>query len=343
MRISIARVRFSGRRGFRTGSRERRQRPEHGGGSGSFGIVRVVYLGVLALCILTGISAAAIHTTLGSTVYLSGISYGSSNVYLFVTGPNLPAGGAALNNIAAGGGMTRVSVDVDGSWSYDWDTHAIPLDAGSYTVWVVDAPVGRTELAGHDYATITVTFSRPYVSVDTPAVPGALEIRAVPENTSVVVGGRYRGMTPLTLSGLSPESYTVTLSHFGYKPVTRSVTVEAGHTTVMNVTLAQQTGTIRIVTVPDTARILLDGRDAGASPLTLYDIPVGNHTVTAQQDGYWTADYAVPVTSGQSVNVTLTLLPGTPTPSATQAGNAGFSFCLSIAAGLVSLAILRRR
>lgn len=309
---------------------------------GPSGIARATCLGLLALCILSGISAAAIHTTLGSDVHLSGISYGSSNVYLFVTGPNLPPEGAALNNVAAGGGMTRVSVDVDGSWSYDWDTHALPLDAGSYTVWVVDAPVGRTELAGHDYATITVTFSRPYVSVSAPVLPGSLEIHAIPDNSSVVVGGQYRGMTPLTLRDLSPASYTVTVSHFGYKPSTRSVAVEAGSTTVMNVTLAPQTGGLRIVTSPNAARIHIDGRDAGISPLTLQDIAVGNHTVVAHQEGYRTTEQAVSVPAGQIANVSLTLLPSTPAPSATQAGNAGTPVLLAIMAGIAGYAILRR-
>ncbi|HPD74923.1 MAG TPA: PEGA domain-containing protein [Methanoregulaceae archaeon] len=311
--------------------------------SGFFSIVRAGCCILLALCILPGISSAAIHTTLGSDVHLSGISYGSSNVYLFVTGPNLPMEGAAPNNIAAGGGMTRVGVDVDGSWSYDWDTHAIPLDAGSYTVWVVDAPVGRAELAGHDYATITVTFSRPYVSVPAAVVPGSLEIHAIPENSSVVVGGQYRGMTPLTLRDLSPGPYIVTISHFSYKPSTRSVTVEAGSTTVMNVTLAPQTGGLRIVTSPNAARIQIDGRDAGISPLTLQDIAVGNHTVVAHQEGYRTTEQEVSVPAGQTVNISLTLLPSTPAPSATQAGNAGITVLLAIMAGIAGCAILRRK
>lgn len=306
------------------------------------GIRSAIFI-LLSLCILTGISAAAIQTSLGSTVHLSGTSYGGSSVYLFVTGPNLPSGGAALNTIAAGEGRTKVSVDVDGTWSYDWDTHGIPLDAGSYTVWVVDAPVGRTELAGHDYATITVMFSRPSVSVVTPAVPGSLEVNAVPGNSSVVVAGQYRGMTPLTLNNLAPTSYTVTVSHFGYRPITRSVTVDAGSTTVMNVTLALQTGTIRIVTDPDAALISLDGRNAGRSPLTLQDISVGNHTVAAQREGYRNTVQVVSVLTGQTVNVSLALPAATPSPTATKAGNAISCAALSVAAGLLAYAGFRRR
>jgi len=298
---------------------------------------------ILALCFLPGTAAAAIQTFLGSTLHLAGISYGSSSVYLFVTGPNLPSEGAALNNIAAGEGRTQVSVDVDGSWSYDWDTHAVPLDAGSYTVWVVDAPVGRSGLSGHDYSTITVMFSRPYVSISTPVVPGSLEVHAVPENSSVVVGGQYRGMTPLTIGDLAPATYTVTVSHFGYHQVVRSVPVEGGSTTVITVTLAPQTGSIRIVSEPLGAGIILDGNYTGTAPLTLRDIPAGNHTIVAKHEGYTDKEQVVSVPAGMTVNVSLMLGATSPAPSATRAGEAVSSaVVLSAAAGIIVYAALRR-
>jgi hypothetical protein len=53
-------------------------------------------------CILLITSASAapgIQASLGNIVPLSGYSYGSHTVYLFLTGPNLPVNGVALNDI----------------------------------------------------------------------------------------------------------------------------------------------------------------------------------------------------------------------------------------------------
>ena len=76
-------------------------------------------------------------------------------MYLFLTGPNLPVNGVALNDITARadkGYFTEVSVDSNDHWEYPWGTNAIDerLDAGTYTVWVVNRPLDRSQLAKAD-------------------------------------------------------------------------------------------------------------------------------------------------------------------------------------------------
>ena len=135
-------------------------------------------------------------------------------VYLFLTGPNLPVNGVALDNInlpADEGGFTKVPVDGGtDKWTYDWGTNNLGgrLDAGTYTVWVVDGPNDRSSLANADYATISVTLSSPTVSVETPgtpAVPPSLAVGSTPDNSSVSVDGQYLGKTPYATDNLGPE------------------------------------------------------------------------------------------------------------------------------------------
>ena len=108
---------------------------------------RNLYAGLLLLCMLAGVAAASgsTQTYIGDTVRLSGYCYTSPTVYLFLTGPNLPANGVALDNInsrADQGGFTEVSVDSNDQWVYNWNTGSLGgnLDAGTYTVWAVDGP-----------------------------------------------------------------------------------------------------------------------------------------------------------------------------------------------------------
>lgn len=103
---------------------------------------------------------------LGDTIDLSGPSYNSKEVYLFLTGPGLPDDGVTLTDtskLAAQGQFTMVDVDSNQQWSVKWDTSRIEnnIDPGTYTVYVVNAPVDKSNLAGHSYDTVSVYLKDP--------------------------------------------------------------------------------------------------------------------------------------------------------------------------------------
>lgn len=252
------------------------------------------------------------QTTLGNTVKLSGYCYTSQTVYLFLTGPNLPANGVALDNInrrADQGGFTEVSVDDQDHWEYDWGTSSLGggLDAGTYTVWVVNSPNDRSHLGTAEYSTISVTLGKPSISVDTPAVPGSLTLQSIPDNVSVTVNGDYKGRTPLTIPGLSPGKYSITFSRFDYEKFSTLAAVESGAITEVTATLAPKTGALTINTSPIGARILLDGVDIGVSPVMRANLAAGNHTVNATLEGYIPTETEVRVIADQSVTRTIDL------------------------------------
>ncbi len=116
---------------------------------------------------------------IGSEVPLSGAAAGTSKVYLFVIGPNLPSAGAKLSSpsVAAVTGEpdTFVSrtVDSSGRWSYKWQTRS-SLDAGTYTVFAVDRPANRYSLSDASYSTYSVTLGRPSMSASASNNPGTV-------------------------------------------------------------------------------------------------------------------------------------------------------------------------
>ena len=188
---------------------------------------RILCCGLLLLFVLTGAAAAngLIQTYIGDTVPLSGYCYTSSTVYLFLTGPNLPSDGVALDNI-----YSRA----------DWDTGSLGgrLDAGTYTVWAVDGPNDLSNLNQAQYSTISVALGTPGIGtmgtsstspdITPVVVPGTLNISSVPDNASVVINGNYQGRTPLSVPGLAPGTYLVNFSRFNYEPLSATATVEAG-------------------------------------------------------------------------------------------------------------------
>ncbi|MFA4824684.1 MAG: PEGA domain-containing protein [Methanoregula sp.] len=272
-------------------------------------------LTLTCILLISGASAApVIQASVGDIIPLSGYSYGSQNVYLFLTGPNLPVNGVALNDIskrADQGGFTVVQVDGNDHWSYKWGTANIGgrLDEGTYTIWVVNGPNDRSHLSQADYSTIAVTLGKPSISIDTPRQSGSMDLRSVPDGASVMMGEKYQGKTPLTISDLAPGTYDVVFSQFGYQKFSTRVPVEAGRITEVTATLVPDTGAIAITSVPVGATVLVDGKNTGVAPVTAGNLTLGNHTVAVSLDGYTSVQQTVEVIPGQIQPVTIGLFP----------------------------------
>jgi hypothetical protein len=307
----------------------------------------VVFIAVLAL--FSGASAAGqMQVSMGNVVKLSGYSYSGDTVYLFLTGPNLPANGVALDNInrlADNGGGTRVNVDADGHWVYEWNSGSAGgrLDAGTYTVWVADGPADRSHLTTVEYSTISVSLSVPSLTAGTssgqtpePLQPGSMNVTAIPDGTSVVVNNAYKGMTPLNIGGLYPGIYNITLSRFGYAKLSIPVTVQSGSVSEVKATLMALTGSLFINTTPPGVSLTLDGSAAGISPATLPNITMGSHILNVSKEGFVRQSIPVTITADQVTTVNVVLLPSVN-------GLAGF-LPLTVAAGvLVAVMFARKR
>jgi hypothetical protein len=276
---------------------------------------------VIGCLLLAGAAAASgsIRAYIGDTIPLQGYSYGSSTVYLFLTGPNLPANGVALDNIYARadeGYFTRVNVDSNDRWAYKWGTNSAGgrLDAGTYTVWVVNGPNDLSHLNGAGYSTITVSLGTPGIALTPPTIPGSMTLSSFPNETSVVVNNEYKGKTPLTLAGLEPGTYNVTFSRFGYHKFFTLVKVGPGSVSEVTASLEQETGGLAISTSPAGARISLDGADAGISPFTIASLPAGNHMLNVSLAGYTPQEQTVNVVADQTraVNIEFRALPSSP-------------------------------
>jgi len=291
-------------------------------------IVRTTARGAVVLIVVLALFSGAMaagqtQASMGNVVKLSGYSYVGDSVWLFLTGPNLPQNGVALDNInhpADQGGATRVDVDADGHWIYQWYTGAAGgrLDAGTYTVWVADGPADRSHLSTVEYSTISVSLSAPSLTAGTsggsgqssePPQAGSMDLSSIPAGTSVVVNNVYKGMTPLIVGGFDPGTYNVTFSHFGYARLSTPVTVQAGSVSEVNATLVALTGSLFVNTTPAGALLTLDGSAAGISPATLSDITQGNHTLNVTKEGFVTQNIPVQITTDQVTTINIVLFP----------------------------------
>lgn len=117
------------------------------------------------LLVTPGMAAdASIEAELGDAININGVSYTGNTIYLFMTGPGLPANGVTLTDVsqrADQGKFTQVDVNSNQEWSMKWYTHRIEseIDPGTYIVYASTEPVDKSNLGGTStYKTLEVYF-----------------------------------------------------------------------------------------------------------------------------------------------------------------------------------------
>ncbi|WP_292425914.1 hypothetical protein [Methanoregula sp.] len=133
------------------------------------GAAAIVLLCMVSCLLVAGVCAADEYYAgyLGDVIDLHGYSYRGTEVYLFMTGPGLPADGVTLTDVtqrADQGEFTIVDLDSSQQWAMKWDSSRIwnKIDPGTYLVYVTMEPVDYSHLGGSDsYKTLSVYLKDP--------------------------------------------------------------------------------------------------------------------------------------------------------------------------------------
>jgi hypothetical protein len=118
---------------------------------------------------------------------------------------------------------------------------------------------------------------------------GRLRIETRPANLEVLVDGARRGMSPLTLP-LSPGAHTVTIRNGREErvvPLTMAAGAEFSQYIEMQAveTALASGGGLSVATDPPGARVFVDGRLRGTSPIMIEHLEPAEHQVSVATDG----------------------------------------------------------
>jgi hypothetical protein len=144
----------------------------------------------------------------------------------------------------------------------------------------------RVSAVAAAFAVVAVAgwLARPYVSaLLTVPKTGTAVLESVPPGSEVLVDGVSVGTAPLTTE-LAPGSHAVL---FRQGKVTRKleINVKAGQQTLGRLDWSvTATGRLMVRSEPEGARVLVDGRERGVTPLTLDDLALGSHSVVLQSE-----------------------------------------------------------
>lgn len=115
---------------------------------------------------------------------------------------------------------------------------------------------------------------------------GNINITSVPSGAKVLINGKQVGITPLKRE-YPDGTYTLTLQHSNYINYTTTLSVRKGSTISRRCVLNLRPGAFRITTAPKGARININGKYVGKSPLTLTDQPANRDLhMVIMHEGY---------------------------------------------------------
>ena len=157
-----------------------------------------------------------------------------------------------------------------------------------------------------------------------PAAVGNLLVRTSPEGATVFIDGDRRGVTPLTVQKLPLGTRRVRVQRDGFTTEERQValtrsrpsrsldlrltrTESAAAAGAAGAAPTAKTGSLIVESRPTGATVLINGRPAGTTPVTLGDLAPGSYTVQLQLADFRPISTTVRVVAGERARVAASL------------------------------------
>jgi len=202
-------------------------------------------------------------------------------------------------------------------------------------------------LAGYEDWKTTITIppegTRTLSAGMKPLADQSVYIDSVPEGVNLYVDERYYGITPKTITELTPGEHLVRGSVDGYEEKAVTINIVRGEDKPVTITLQPLTGpagtgTIKVVSSPAGADIYLDSVFRNkVTPDNLTGVSPGSHRVLVRLAGYEDSSTNVIVADGKTTSASLAL----PTTAATPTKVPGMLWISALGGILVVLGVRR--
>ncbi len=129
-------------------------------------------------------------------------------------------------------------------------------------------------------------------------------VETEPDGAEVWLNGRLAGLSPIELIGLPPGEHFVRLSKRGFVTTTESLEIEKGQAAgSFVIELAATHGFLFLESDPPDAAVVIDGENAGGTPVQNHLLEPGNHEIRVGKKGYqdWTME--VKAEAGEHLNL----------------------------------------
>jgi hypothetical protein len=181
------------------------------------------------------------------------------------------------------------------------------LKTGTYNLEVVmdgyEKWINKVEIKSDEENFVTAALQK---------ITGSLGIKSKPANAIIYLDGEEVGSTPYNIESISVGSYEVEISIEGYKSWKQSIKINKGKNKDINAKLQILNGSVCIISEPKDAKVMLDGKKAGNTPVTITDLKPGAYNIEVIMDGYNNWKESIDVIPGNviSLSATLKMKPG---------------------------------
>jgi hypothetical protein len=164
---------------------------------------------------------------------------------------------------------------------------------GRTPFFITDLPLGthrfvftaQTRLARELEFTVEDRTPR-LVSADLPLNAGKLVVRSEPAGATVRLNGADKGVTPLEIADAPAGENMIEITHDGFQPFTTRIPMAAQETKEIMSRLTPLPTRLRVVSLPEGARVYVDDEFRGTAPMDFETLDPGEHRVRAELPGH---------------------------------------------------------
>ncbi|MCX7009472.1 MAG: PEGA domain-containing protein [Kiritimatiellaeota bacterium] len=122
-----------------------------------------------------------------------------------------------------------------------------------------------------------------------------LRVTSQPAGAKVMLDGQDQGITPVSLQRIDPGQHLLEVRKDDFQTQRRTVSLFNGEKKTEEFKLEPLKGLVIVQTIPAGAEADVDGAFRGKTPLLLYDLAVGDHSVVLRTEGYQTRKLALAI------------------------------------------------
>ena len=128
-------------------------------------------------------------------------------------------------------------------------------------------------------------------------------------NSTVFVNGQPKG-TGVWTGRLNAGVYSIEASLEGYQPIKKDIELLEGESREIDMQLTPIMGNVNFSSIPEGAKIFLDGKECGVTPQKYNDLLVGEHTLKLIKDGYVASSQKFTIEENKNLQIDETLVKG---------------------------------
>ena len=152
----------------------------------------------------------------------------------------------------------------------------------------------------------------------------SLSIYTTPDKAECFVDNIKIGVSPVINYSITKNSHRLLVRKQGYKEYEEIFEAKAGQNIQRHLVLTPLKATLSILSVPDKAKVDINGTEMGLTPFISENIQPGNLTIILSKEGYANLTNRVIINSGSRKDLFLTLKPLIQTPAIPPSSKEGF-------------------